>query len=926
MEKRNLPDDEWRVRTDSSKMSKINEIYDFLGGKASRKESIKKLFSNDFHWKWIWDLQKIYLELLSLLENKRYIDFQKKIWMKESEIDGKLWESTLRKLKLYIVGKEKLYKIKHKAVGDIIVDLYSSSYIEWTEKSSQSRLLSIRKFLSDEKLNKWSIPLIKKNLLLTLDQQRYKDFQRKIWMDESERDGKLWKKTEELMYAYFANLEESKKWTEKNPLSKLNEIKLFLSDISDEWGTKELYSLKKDLFYLLNKWDYRWFQRKIWMNWEDIDGKLWKSTLTALRLFLSPHLNYIMWTENNKDSKLLEIRTLLKNQEKLNSQPKEIKQLLKLLETKDYKAFQKMIKIKDEDIDWMLWWKTLRALSEYLMLFEKRIPWRFKLIKKDWNRWEYTYLIRKWWTPKNIRAMFSKQIQRPSSAIKILNKDWLPFLDKEWKIDENHIFWAWDKIIVKWPLEDKERFDDTLEKIAIQEEYINNETDEYKTLLKRFNREQPMKKDIELSFGIPVYKDQSIEKTLESVTTNQKGIDPSRFEVVVLLNRPNAKAEFDSTRDKVIAFKHAHPEFNICIFEHTFNFKEKYNNEWKLEWYNVIRWAFYKMLWDIITYRNTERKKIKGMDLSKIRNLIMKTWWSDSPDKNPRYIINQIEKYAKEYDWRENVRMIGDSRIPADVAINFPLIEICEFLQRKFDNTYTGGPLNRDIGIWTYKSRLYAASKWFKKTAAAKEDMDYIVRMKKYVHEHNDICMHDDSWFVGAVDNSSDRGIFSMICGKAYCDRKYEDNEEDQLKSTERNSWAVSHVNSPETNYLKLTKENVEKNIWAYYESKINRIFTNKSSEKYKKYLASKEWKKATIREKFQFIKNNIVDPIMQKVLADSDLTWLEPDDYILECEYDKKERKNRAKCRIILKNWALDKIKRNHQKKIEKGYYDYWK
>ena len=130
----------------------------------------------------------------------------------------------------------------------------------------------------------------------------------------------------------------------------------------------------------------------------------------------------------------------------------------------------------------------------------------------------------------------------------------------------------------------------------------------------------------------------------------------------------------------------------------------------------------------------------------------------------------------------------------------------------------------------------------------------------------------------------------------------------------------------PETNYLKLTKENVEKNIWAYYESKINYIFAKKSSEKYKKYLARKEWKRATIRERFQFIKNNIVDPIMQKVLADPDLTWLEPNDYILECEYDKKEWKNKAKCRIILKNWALDKIKRNHQKKIERGYYDYWK
>jgi hypothetical protein len=41
------------------------------------------------------------------------------------------------------------------------------------------------------------------------------------------------------------------------------------------------------------------------------------------------------------------------------------------------------------------------------------------------------------------------------------------------------------------------------------------------------------------------------------------------------LNRPSDEVDFDKTvKEKIIKFKSKHPEYNINIFEHTFNFEK----------------------------------------------------------------------------------------------------------------------------------------------------------------------------------------------------------------------------------------------------------------------------------------------------------------------------------------------------------------
>ena len=151
--------------------------------------------------------------------------------------------------------------------------------------------------------------------------------------------------------------------------------------------------------------------------------------------------------------------------------------------------------------------------------------------------------------------------------------------------------------------------EDTKEKIQIQENYINSQTEDRKETLEEFNRQHPMWKDVEISFWIPVKEYKDIEKTLDSVTTNQT-LDPKKYEVVILFNRPNDKTEFDkATEEKILKFILNHPEYNIHLFKHTFDFPE---------WEGANLWEIYKLLWDTIVHRNTQRKNISWMDMKKV--------------------------------------------------------------------------------------------------------------------------------------------------------------------------------------------------------------------------------------------------------------------------------------------------------------------
>ena len=864
METRDHFYEQWRERTDSSEKSKVREIYDLLKRKISLREKAREVFSTDTSLRWIWEMQKIYRGLLSLLEDKKYASFQRKIWMKESEIDGKLWESTLRKLKLYLIWEEKTHPLKTTIVHYLAEDLGKDSETEWTEKSSQSRLLTIKKFLSDEIWKTKSFPLLRKNLLTVLNEHRYRDFQRKIWMKWEEVDGKLWKKTLEFMYAYFSNLEQCKKWTEEDPSSKLNEIKAYLYHITDRRYKEEFYDLKKTLILLLNKWYYRDFQRKIWMKWEEVDGKLWKKTLEQFRRYIEKFAqeSWKITLERNQDS--------------------------------------------------------------------------------TWNYKVYSYIVRKWGQPQHIRREYIKQIWLWKW------ESWIQITDSKWnEYPENKNFKANDKVFIKVPL--FETIDsmskDTKEKIKIQEDYLKKQEEDYQETLEEFNRQQPMWKDVEISFWIPVNQYDDIDKTLASITTNQKNIDPKKFEVVILLNRPNEHIPFHKeTKEKILRFKKRHPEYNICIFEKTFDFQKDEN--WKL---TIMFWEIYKTLWDTIAYRNIKRKNIKWMDMGKIRNLIIKTWAADSTDKNPRYIENQLEKYSHQIWGKEIVRIKWESRLPVEVCKAYPLIEILEFFQRHFDDEYAGWTLNRDVGLWSYKSWIYCKVNWFNKTYDQGEDKNLAGKIRKSVnHKKNStkISMFHDAWFIWAVDESCDRWIWWMVeRDLPYCYRYIDKDWNTATKEKNWNTYAIEHKWEKKFKTLEMTIENLEKNLSAFYKQRIRAVFNGKThsnlyhGDKEKHipwYLDSEEGKNASDEERVQWIAKNVINPIMERVLNKTDFMWLSKDDYTFYCDpvvktekiikNGKEEIKQTVEwtLEIKLRDEAIEKIMKVHERKINTWYYHY--
>ena len=530
---------------------------------------------------------------------------------------------------------------------------------------------------------------------------------------------------------------------------------------------------------------------------------------------------------------------------------------------------------------------------------------------------------------------------------KITDSRWVEYL-KDKKIP------AWNTVYIKIPIWSN-KFKKIIYKVKnwwTPKEIINNYANEYekqkksyKEMLEEFNQQHPMWKDVKMTFWFPVRSYEDIEKTLTWLTTKQIWIKPEDYEVVILLNKPNEEAEFSKdTKEKILKFKKEHPQYNIHIFEKTFNFKKDENGK------DIINyWEIYKTLWDTIVYRNIQRKNIKWMDPKKIENLIIKTWAADSTDKNPRYIANQLEKYANQYWGKELIRLTWESRLPANVCKAYPLIEILEFFQRHFDTEYVGWPLNRNVWLWSYKSRIYCNANGFDPRFYKKEDVNLIEKIRKRVNDGenvSNITMHFDDGFVWAVDESCDRWIRAMVeTGAAYCD-KYNDKRWDSAsKEKNWNTFAIDHKWEEKFKILELTKENLENNLSAFYKQRINNIFTWKTySTKYRGKNDSKwnhipwtwyldnEWKNATPQERAERIAKNVVDPIMKDVLWKNDFMWLNEWDFSFwpittEKYYDEKNKTRKFKIKsapITFGENSITKILNIHKQKIKNWYYNY--
>lgn len=175
-----------------------------------------------------------------------------------------------------------------------------NSIDERNERSDNSKLKMIKEIL--ERSTGLPMEEIRKRqkLLRCLSYHRYKEFQEMIWIPIDECDWKLWNSTLIKLQGYLWGIKipsniinKAKKdvrytltlvdpiWNETNKNSKLSEIKWLLEQDSWIWIYKKL-----KLQRLLYAKKYIEFQQEIWMEKDECDWKLWKSTLETLKVYL----------------------------------------------------------------------------------------------------------------------------------------------------------------------------------------------------------------------------------------------------------------------------------------------------------------------------------------------------------------------------------------------------------------------------------------------------------------------------------------------------------------------------------------------------------------------------------------------------------------------------------------------------------------
>ena len=271
-----------------------------------------------------------------------------------------------------------------------------------------------------------------------------------------------------------------------------------------------------------------------------------------------------------------------------------------------------------------------------------------------------------------------------------------------------------------------------------------------------------------------------------------------------------------------------------------------------------------------------------------------------------------------------------DSRLPKNICEKYPLIELLEFFQRNFDIIYAGGAVNRDIWVWTYKAWMYCDVGGIRKGMTQQEDKNFWKRIRKHIGDVRSDCCIGYNPMVAAVDGSCDRWFRAMVQNwDAYCDRYNDRAWNSECKKYNWNDIALKHKWEKKFLVLELTKENLEKNLSAYYRQKINMILSKKiGSSKYEKYLMWR-WKYASWEERARRIAANVVEPIMGQVFSMPDFMWLNKSDYKLILGSNPIVKDGKVKqwsVKVQFSDAALPKIKAIHQQKIKNWYYDYRK
>jgi hypothetical protein len=245
----------------------------------------------------------------------------------------------------------------------------------------------------------------------------------------------------------------------------------------------------------------------------------------------------------------------------------------------------------------------------------------------------------------------------------------------------------------------------------------------------------PMNEKCEMVSIIPAFNEEGkIGATLEGWLNqyDQKTgerIDPDKFEIIVLVNRPNKSKAFDGTRAVIEKIK-ADPKYtgyHIHVVEKTFNFAtdgevtQKMNGEEVKVPKGARMGLIYGTATNLAIMRNIERKSSTNAKA----DLIIKPGGADVYARSKYYVNRAINKFSSPIieQWKSR------ADYPEELNRHVPLFHLSTTFKEMMNMQITRGKTN--LGLGMFRASLYAEADGFNPVDEIAEEVRLNERMRE---------------------------------------------------------------------------------------------------------------------------------------------------------------------------------------------------
>lgn len=268
--------------------------------------------------------------------------------------------------------------------------------------------------------------------------------------------------------------------------------------------------------------------------------------------------------------------------------------------------------------------------------------------------------------------------------------------------------------------------------------------------LNRFNRSLPsMHKDCKMSVVIAAAnEEQNITRTLEGWTTRQHRVNPNDYEIVVLVNKPNAAAKWDKTADRVREFQRKNPRYRIRLVQKEFNFPEQdigLNGQRITK--GVHMGLIFKFASDLSLLRNLNRKSTQ-----KANHMII-TSGGDVVARHPKFVRWLLAQGQKEPG--ADFLKIGYGLAPS-VARRVPLYWAFHNYRNAFSDVYNG---TRPRRHGAFRAAAYAGVGGFNPDRNVAEEIEFGKRLTDAG------AVISEPEFIGVLDNPR-RSLHTLLANR----------------------------------------------------------------------------------------------------------------------------------------------------------------